>query len=89
MNLVDNFEKKFGNSFSQKIKLANYSWFNLGGNAEFFFKPKDNVQLLEFLDEAKKIDLPTVFSIVFKLTPLSKAIDLNFFFHSSNSVSVA
>ena len=36
MNLVDNFEKKFGNSFSQKIKLANYSWFNLGGNAEFF-----------------------------------------------------
>ena len=61
MNLVDNFEKKFGNSFSQKIKLANYSWFNLGGNAEFFFKPKDNVQLLEFLDEAKKIDLPTTF----------------------------
>ena len=54
MNLVDNFEKKFGNSFSQKIKLANYSWFNLGGNAEYFFKPKDNVQLLEFLDEAKR-----------------------------------
>ena len=52
-NLID-FTKKFGESLSQKVKLSNYSWFNLGGNAEFFFKPKDKTELLEFFKEAKK-----------------------------------
>ncbi len=61
MNLAHDFEKKFGDSFSQKVKLSNYSWFNLGGNAEYFFKPKDNNQLLEFLNEARKRDLSTIF----------------------------
>ena len=28
-------------SLSQNVKLSNYSWFNLGGKAEYFFKPKD------------------------------------------------
>ena len=59
MNLANNFEKKFGDSFSQKIKLANYSWFNLGGSAEFFFKPKDKKELLEFFKEAKKNQIKT------------------------------
>ena len=52
-NLID-FTKRFGESLSRKVKLSNYSWFNLGGNAEFFFKPKDKTELLEFLKEAKK-----------------------------------
>ncbi len=59
-NLID-FTKKFGESLSQKVKLSNYSWFNLGGNAEFFFKPKDKTELLEFFKEAKKNDIKTTF----------------------------
>ncbi len=59
-NLID-FTKKFGESLSQKVKLSNYSWFNLGGNAEFFFKPKNKKELLEFFKEAKKNDIKTIF----------------------------
>ena len=59
-NLID-FTKRFGESLSQKVKLSNYSWFNLGGNAEFFFKPKDKTELLEFFKEAKKNDIKTIF----------------------------
>ena len=59
-NLI-NFTNKFGESLSQKIKLSNYSWFNLGGNAEFFFKPKDKKELLEFFKETKKNDIKTTF----------------------------
>jgi len=59
-NLID-FTKRFGESLSQKVKLSNYSWFNLGGNAEFFFKPKDKTELLEFFKEVKKIDIKTTF----------------------------
>lgn len=37
----------------KKIKknenLAKYSWFNLGGSAEFFFKPNDKKELSEYL----------------------------------------
>jgi UDP-N-acetylmuramate dehydrogenase len=56
MNLENNLFKKFDN-FSQNVSLSNYSWFNLGGNAEFFFKPNNKNQLKEFLVEAKKINL--------------------------------
>ena len=59
-NLID-FTKKFEESLSQNVKLSNYSWFNLGGNAEFFFKPKDKKELLEFFIEAKKNDIKTTF----------------------------
>ena len=59
MNLEKIFIKKFGDNFSKKVNLSNYSWFNLGGKAEFFFKPNDKNQLLEFLKEAKKNDLKT------------------------------
>ena len=59
MNLGKNFTK-FGNSLNQNVSLANYNWFNLGGNAEFFFKPKDKNQLIEFLIEAKKNNLKTI-----------------------------
>ena len=59
-NLID-FTKKFGESLSQKVKLSNYSWFNLGGNAEFFFKPKNKTELLEFFEEARKNNIKTTF----------------------------
>ena len=59
-NLID-FTKRFGESLSQKVKLSNYSWFNLGGNAEFFFKPKDKTELLDFFKEAKKNEIKTTF----------------------------
>ena len=59
MNLDKNFFKKFGNELSENVKLSNYSWFNLGGNAEFFYKAKDKNQLIEFLQEAKINNLKT------------------------------
>ena len=59
-NLID-FTKRFGESLSLQEKLSNYSWFNLGGNAEFFFKPKDTKELIEFFKEAKKNDIKTIF----------------------------
>lgn len=59
-NLID-FTKRFDESLSQKVKLSNYSWFNLGGNAEFFFKPKNKTELLEFFKEARKNDIKTTF----------------------------
>ena len=57
MNLGNNLLKKFSNNFTQKANLSNYSWFNLGGNAEFFFKPSNKNQLIEFLNEVKKSNL--------------------------------
>ena len=59
MNIDNNFIRKFKTSFSQNVNLSNYSWFNLGGNAEFFFKPTDKSQLIEFLIDAKKNNLKT------------------------------
>mgnify|MGYP001227837398 CR=1 FL=1 len=59
MTLDINFIKKFEDNFSHNVNLSNYSWFNLGGNAEHFFKAKDKKQLIEFLKEAKKKNLKT------------------------------
>ena len=59
MNLNNSFIEKFSKNFSQNVKLSNYSWFNLGGEAEFFFKPSNKNQLIEFLDGAKKNNLKT------------------------------
>ena len=49
-----NLLKKFSNSITHNIKLSNYSWFNLGGPAEYLFKPKNKEELIEFLKENKK-----------------------------------
>ena len=57
MSLDINFIKKFEDNFTYNVKLSNYSWFNLGGNAEYFYKAKDEKQLIEFLQEAKKKNL--------------------------------
>jgi UDP-N-acetylmuramate dehydrogenase len=59
MNIKESFKIKFGNNLKEDVNLASYSWFNLGGNAEFFFKPNNINQLIEFLIEAKKVKLKT------------------------------
>ena len=46
--------KKFSRSVSADIELSKYSWFNLGGPAELFFKPENNNQLIEFLKHIKE-----------------------------------
>mgnify|MGYP006143698785 CR=1 FL=1 len=61
MTLESNFLKKFGSSLIANVSLSNYSWFNLGGNAEYLYKAKNKNQLLEFLEEAKKKNLKTTF----------------------------
>ena len=40
---------KFGKNIYFKESLSKYSWFNLGGPAKIFFKPKNTEQLIEFL----------------------------------------
>ena len=60
MSPANQFKGKFPEIFSQNVKLSNYSWFNLGGEAEFFFKPRDINQLIEILTEAKKINMKTI-----------------------------
>ena len=53
MSLNQKTIKKFDKSITQNTKL-NYSWFNLGGPADYLFKPKNKDQLIEFLKENKK-----------------------------------
>ena len=59
MTLNYNFIKKFEDNFTRNVNLSNYSWFNLGGSAEYFYKAKDEKQLIELLREAKKENLKT------------------------------
>jgi UDP-N-acetylmuramate dehydrogenase len=59
MSLEINFMQKFGDSLTKNVSLSNYSWFNLGGKAEYFYKAKNKIQLKEFLAETKKINLKT------------------------------
>ena len=59
MTLENNFIKKFGDNLLENVNLSNYSWFNLGGNAEYFYKAKDKNQLIKFLKEARNKNLKT------------------------------
>ena len=59
MILENSFIKKFGDNLLENVSLSNYSWFNLGGNAEYFYKAKDKNQLIEFLKEARNKNLKT------------------------------
>ena len=54
MKINDELINKLNSSISRDVKLSNYSWFNLGGPAEYLFKPKDKKQLIEFLTHNKK-----------------------------------
>ena len=46
--------KKFEKNIIFNENLSKYSWFNLGGPAEIFFKPSDEIQIKEFLKEVKE-----------------------------------
>ena len=56
MNLnLEKLKKKFGNNIIFSENLSKYSWFNLGGPADIFFRPNDKIQLLEFISEIKSL----------------------------------
>ena len=50
-------QKKFGKNLMIKENLSKYSWFNLGGPADLFFRPENKLQLKDFLNEIHKRDL--------------------------------
>ena len=50
MNLdIDTLKKKFGKNLIINENLSKYSWFNLGGPADIFFRPENKEQLVLFL----------------------------------------
>ena len=53
---ADKIIEKFKKNILIAEKMSKYSWFNLGGPADIFFKPKDKDQLINFLKEAKNLD---------------------------------
>ena len=54
MNLNRNLlQKKFGKNLIINENLSKYSWFNLGGPADIFFRPENKNQLINFLTEIK------------------------------------
>ena len=59
MTLKQSFNKKLQENFRENVNLSNYSWFNLGGKAEYFFKAEDKKQLIYFLKEIKSHNLRT------------------------------
>ncbi len=52
-------QKKFGKNLIVRENLSKYSWFNLGGPAELFFRPDNLDQLQKFLIEVKNGYLET------------------------------
>ena len=55
MNLnTDLLQKKFGKSLIINENLSKYSWFNLGGPADIFFRPNNQDQLIKFLNEIRE-----------------------------------
>tara|TARA_B100000965_G_scaffold380314_1_gene376778 strand:- start:82 stop:984 length:903 start_codon:yes stop_codon:yes gene_type:complete len=50
MNIeINKLRKEYDKSFYTNEPLSKYSWFNLGGRAEFFFRPKNEIELTKFL----------------------------------------
>ena len=54
MNLnKDIIQKNFGDNVIINENLSKYSWFNLGGPADIFFRPKNKDQLIEFIKKIR------------------------------------
>ena len=49
-----NLQKKFGKNLIINENLSKYSWFNLGGPADIFFRPESKSQLTDFLNTIRK-----------------------------------
>ena len=55
---IVNFSKKTKAKFLYNYNIKNFCWFNIGGNAKFFFKPESLDHLSQFLKEfGKKINI--------------------------------
>ena len=48
---IVNFSKKTKTKFLYNYNIKNLSWFNIGGNVKFFFKPESLDHLSQFLKE--------------------------------------
>lgn len=48
-------KEKYGKSLIFNENLSKYNWFNLGGPAEIFFRPKDEENLINFLKETHNL----------------------------------
>ena len=46
--ITEDLKSKFGKQISIDEKLSNYSWFNLGGLADVFFKPNSIEDIIFF-----------------------------------------
>ncbi len=61
MSIDSSLKEKFGRQIYFKENLSKYSWFNLGGPAEIFFRPDSIDQLISFLKffikQKKKINI--------------------------------
>ena len=71
--------EKFGEKLLFNENLSKYSWFNLGGPAEYLFKPENKDQLIDFLKENKIIN----FRLLKKVSEIAER-RLKFFFDMVN-----
>tara|TARA_B110000967_G_C18894349_1_gene569522 strand:+ start:3285 stop:4184 length:900 start_codon:yes stop_codon:yes gene_type:complete len=60
MTAIEELKKKFGKQILVDEKLANYSWFNLGGPADLFFKPESIEDIIFFFKKLK----PEKFTVI-------------------------
>tara|TARA_B100000795_G_scaffold261661_2_gene238668 strand:- start:285 stop:1187 length:903 start_codon:yes stop_codon:yes gene_type:complete len=51
--ITEDLKSKFGKQISIDEKLSNYSWFNLGGLADVFFKPNSIEDIIFFFKQTK------------------------------------
>jgi UDP-N-acetylmuramate dehydrogenase len=51
--ITQELKTKLGNKILINEKLSNYSWFNLGGTADVFFKPNNIEDIIFFLEKIK------------------------------------
>ena len=51
MNIKKKLLKNYDNNVLKNENLSKYSWFNLGGLAEYLFKPNNKSELIEFLND--------------------------------------
>tara|TARA_B100001059_G_C17806917_1_gene569774 strand:+ start:375 stop:1277 length:903 start_codon:yes stop_codon:yes gene_type:complete len=54
---TEDLKKMFNNSIKFNEILSKFSWFNLGGPAEIFFKPENENQLSKFLNTIKNLKI--------------------------------
>ncbi len=50
-------KEQFGKNLIINENLSKYSWFNLGGPADIFFRPDNKGQLIDFLKKIKKLNI--------------------------------